>query len=48
MYVKKIMFGILLHVIGNCENRKYLAYIKDDSVMMCDKMIESYDEGADA
>ena len=32
----------------NCENRKYLAYIKDDSVMMCDKMIESYDEGADA
>ena len=28
----------------NCENRKYLASILDDSVIMCDKVIGSYDE----
>ena len=32
IYVKKIMFGILLHVI---ENRKYLANVMDDSTIMC-------------
>ena len=28
----------------NCENGKYLASIKDDSVIMCDEVIKSYDE----
>ena len=40
MYVKKNMFGILLHVV--VKNRKYFASIVDDSVI-----IESYDEKAD-
>ena len=29
--------------IYNCENRKYLASIMDDSVIMCDEVIESYE-----
>ena len=37
------MFGILLHVAV-----KYLASIMDDSTIMCDEVIESYDEGAEA
>ena len=28
----------------NCENGKYLASIMDDSVNMCDEVIESYDD----
>ena len=28
----------------NCENGKYLASIKDDSVIACDEVIKSYDE----
>ena len=28
----------------NCENGKYLASIKDDSVITCDEVIKSYDE----
>ena len=28
----------------NCENGKYLASIMDDSAIMCDEVIESYDE----
>ena len=28
----------------SCENEKYLASIVDDSVIMCDEVIESYDE----
>ena len=28
----------------NCENGKYLATIMDNSVIMCDEVIESYDE----
>ena len=28
----------------SCENEKYLASIMDDSAIMCDKVIESYDE----
>ena len=28
----------------NCENGKYLASIIDDSVIMCDEVIEPYDE----
>ena len=38
MYVKNIMFGILLH----CENGKYLASIMDNSAIMCDEIMESY------
>ena len=41
MYVKKIKFGILLHVIVKI--KKYLASIMDDSVVTCDEIIESYD-----
>ena len=29
----------------NCENRKYLASIMDDSAISCDEVIESYVEG---
>ena len=28
----------------NCENGKYLASIMDDSAIMCDEIIESYNE----
>ena len=28
----------------SCENGKYLASIMDNSVIMCDEVIESYDE----
>ena len=41
MYVKKIKFGILLHVIVKI--KKYLASIMDDSVVACDEIMESYD-----
>ena len=41
MYVKKIMFGILLHVIVKI--KKYLASTMDDLVITCDEIIESYD-----
>ena len=34
MYVKKIVFGILLHVVVKMEN----------SAIMCDEIIESYQE----
>ena len=29
---------------SNCENGKYLASIMDDSVIICDEVIESYEE----
>ena len=32
----------------NCENGKYLASIMDDSAIMCDEIIESYEEDAEA
>ena len=35
-YVKKIIFGILLQVVG-----KYLASIMNDSAIMCDKIMET-------
>ena len=41
MYVKKILFGILLHVIVKIP---YLPSIMDDSAIMCDQIIESYQE----
>ena len=28
----------------NCENRKYLASIMDDSAIICDEVIKSYDQ----
>ena len=28
----------------NCKNEKYLASIMDDSVLICDEVIKSYDE----
>ena len=33
------MFGILLYVT-NCENGKYLVSIMDDSVIICDEVID--------
>ena len=42
MYVKKIMLGILLHVIVKIKN--YLASIMDDLANMCDEIIEPYVE----
>ena len=38
IYLKKIMFGILLHVVGKMDN--YLANIMYDSVIMWDEIIE--------
>ena len=38
IYVKKITFGILLHVFA--KNGKYLAIIIDNSVSTCDQIIE--------
>ena len=40
MYVKKIVFGILLHVLLKMENIS----IMDDSVIRCDEIIKSYDK----
>ena len=44
MYVKKIIFGIVLHVVVKME--KYLASVMDDSAIAHDEIIESYDEEA--
>ena len=41
--VKKIAFGVLLHVIVKMENIN-LASIMDDSAIICEKVIQSYDE----
>ena len=38
IYLKKIMFGILLHVVAKMDN--YLANIMYDSVIMWDEIIE--------
>ena len=37
-----IMFGIPLNVVVRLE--KYLASVKDDSAIICDKVRESHDE----
>ena len=42
---KKIIFGILLNVTAN---GNYLGSIMDDSMIMCDEIIESQDEDAKA
>ena len=41
IYVKKIFWN---PATCNCENGKYLASIMDDSVIICDEVIKSYDE----
>ena len=45
IYVKKIFWN---PATCNCENGKYLASIMDDSAIMCDEVIESYKEDAEA
>ena len=40
IYVKKIIFGILVHE-NCCENGKYLESIMDDSVITCDEIIDA-------
>ena len=47
MYVKKIMFGIRNPVTCNCENGKYFPSIMDDSVIICNEVIDA-DEDAKA
>ena len=44
IYIKKNTFRILLHVIMKSENVKYLVSIMHDSVIMCCKVMKSYDE----
>ena len=41
IYVKKFFWNPATY---NCENRNYLAGIIDNSAIMCDKVIKSYDE----
>ena len=41
MYVKKIMFRILVNDLWKC---KFLASIMYDSMITCDEVIKSYDE----
>ena len=43
MYVEKTIFGILLHVVVKMESI-YLASIMDDSAIVCNEIIESYDK----
>ena len=43
MYVKKIMFGILLHV--QLWRSKYSASIVDDSAIICDEFIDADSDG---
>ena len=42
VYMKKIIFGILLHVVVKMQ--KYLASILNDTAITCDEIIESNDE----
>ena len=44
IYIKKNTFRILLHVTMKSENLKYLASAMHDSVIMCYKVMKSYDE----
>ena len=45
MYVKKSLEkNVWNPPTYNCENAKYLASIMDNSMITCDKIIESYDE----
>ena len=42
MYVEKIVFRVLLHVIVKMENIQQVFF--EDSAIMCDEIIESYEE----
>ena len=44
IYIKKNTFRILLHVTMKSENLKYLVSTMHDSVIMCYKVMKSYDE----
>ena len=44
MYVKKIMFGILLHVVMKMKSIYQVLCIMNDSAIMCDEIIESYNK----
>ena len=46
-YVKKIMFGIICLDTCSFENEKYLASVMDNSSIICDEVIGSYDKDAD-
>ena len=45
IYVKNYDDYVCNRTTCSCENGKYLASIMDDSVIMCDEIIESYNEG---
>ena len=45
IYVKNYDDYVWNRTTCSCENGKYLASIMDDSVIMCDEIIESYNEG---
>ena len=42
-YSKKIIFGILLPIAVKMENSQHIG-ITDDSAILCDEIIESYNE----
>ena len=42
IYVKKVIFGILLHAVAKTENTQQV--FSNDSAITCDEIIESYDE----
>ena len=49
MYKKRHVFGkdcIWNPATFSCKNGKYLASIMDNSAILCDEVIESYDEEA--
>ena len=45
MYVENIVFRVLLHVIVKKENIQQVFF--EDSAIMCDEIIESYEEETD-
>ena len=45
MYVKNYYDYVWSRTTCSCENGKYLASIMDDSVIMCDEIIQSYNQG---
>ena len=42
MYIKK--YQVWNPAASNCENKKYLSSILNDSAIICDEVIESYNE----
>ena len=45
MYVKNYYDYVWNRTTCSCEYGKYLASIMDDSVIMCDEIIQSYNQG---